>query len=384
MLTHIKDEEALRACLLKEFHWLHRHPELSYEEYETTAHIRKALEDADIRILDLPLETGLVAEIGEGDPIIALRADIDALPIEEQTDLSYRSKTKGRMHACGHDFHATSVLGAALLLKARESALQGRVRFFFQPAEEAPGGAKVVMETGALDGVSAIFGLHASPLLEVGTLGLSAGAVMASVDRFVLRFTGKGAHAAHPDLGRDPIPVAAAFIQAVQTVVSRNIDPFHAALVSVTHVEAGNTWNVIPETALVEGTTRSLSAEDRRRIRTRVTAIAGGLAKAHDMTVDTDWYEGPPATVNTAEWIDVAEGIAKDAGLHTVPAPRSLGGEDFAYYLEEVPGAFILVGTGLSASIHNPKFQVDTSALLPTARYLSALVETALKKAGSR
>ena len=376
--------ENIEAYIEDEFRWFHRHPELSYEEVETTKRIRSSLERAGIRILDLPLKTGVVAEVGEGEPLVALRADIDALPIEEQTELPYRSESKGRMHACGHDFHTSSVLGAALLLKQREKELQGRVRLFFQPAEEAPGGAKVLMEVGALQGVEAIFGLHASPLLEVGTVGISAGAVTAAVDRFVFRFRGKGTHAAHPQRGIDPIPLAAGFIQAVQTVVARNLHPFSAGLVSVTHISAGNTWNIIPEEALVEGTTRSMAIEERKLIRERVCALAEGLAAAHGAKVATDWYQGPPATTNDAFWTSLAEQAAEERKLRVVPAPKSLGGEDFAFYQEEVPGAFVLVGTGLSAAIHNPGFRIDPAALAPTAHYLAELVGAALKKVKER
>ena len=369
----------VEAYIAEEFQWFHRHPELSYEEVETTKHIRAILKRADIRILDLPLKTGLVAEVGAGGTVVALRTDIDALPIEEQTDLPYRSEHAGRMHACGHDFHISAVLGAALLLKQREEELAGRVRIFFQPAEEAPGGAKVLIEAGALQDVTAIFGLHASPLLEVGTVGISAGAVMAAVDRFVFHFRGKGTHAAHPEAGVDPIPLAAAFVQSVQTVVARNLNPFSAGLVSVTHIEAGNTWNVIPE-----GTTRSMDAQERARIRARVCALAEQLAAAYGAMVETDWYEGPPATVNDDFWAAYAAEKAKERNLNVVPAPKSLGGEDFAFYQEKVPGMFVLVGTGISPALHNPSFRIDPNALAPTAHYLAELVCGAFKKVKDR
>ena len=376
--------EQIKEYIAAEFQWFHRHPELSYEEVETTKRIRTSLERAGIRILDLSLKTGLVAEVGAGETVVALRSDIDALPIEEQTNLPYRSENAGRMHACGHDFHISSVLGAALLLKQREAKLAGRVRLFFQPAEEAPGGAKVLIEAGALQDVAAIFGLHASPLLEVGTVGISEGAVMAAVDRFVFRFRGRGAHAAHPEAGVDPIPLTAAFVQSVQTVIARNLSPFSAGLVSVTHITAGNTWNVIPAEALVEGTTRSMDAQERALIRARVCALAEQLAAAYGAAVETDWYEGPPATRNDGFWASYAAEKAKERGLNVVPAPKSLGGEDFAFYQEKVPGMFVLVGTGLSAAIHNPTFRVDPRALAPTADYLAELVRTALSKVKGR
>lgn len=382
--------ERIETTITEEFRWLHRHPELSHEEFETTKRVRTALLAAHVRILALPLATGLIAEVGEGDPVIAIRCDIDALPVEEQTNLPYRSEAFGKMHACGHDFHTAAVLGAALLLKEREKerarARRGRVRIVFQPAEEAPGGAKDVLKTGALDGVSAIFGIHAAPALEVGTVGIRAGAVTASVDRFQFRFCGKGTHAAHPNHGIDPIPIAAAFVQAVQTVVSRSLDPFSAGLVSVTHVEAGNTWNVLPETAFVEGTTRSLSAADRTRIRERVCAIAEGAAAAGGARLESDWYAGPPATDNDPAWTLLASKVAEAEGLAVLPAEVALIGEDFAFYQEYIPGAFLLVGTGLSAPLHNPKFEASPTALFPTAHYLAALADAArsapIKKAG--
>ena len=362
----------------------HTHPELSHQERRTTEFITTVLREHGMTPTLFPT-TGLMVDIGPGvGPRIAFRADLDALPIEETAPVAFRSASPGVMHACGHDFHIAAVLGAALLLKQREAKLAGRVRIFFQPAEEAPGGAKVLIEAGALQDVAAIFGLHASPLLEVGTVGISAGAVMAAVDRFVFRFRGKGTHAAHPEAGVDPIPLAAAFVQSVQTVVARNLNPFSAGLVSVTHIEAGNTWNVISEEALVEGTTRSMNAQERAHIRARVCALADQLAAAYGATVETDWYEGPPATVNDDFWAVYAEEKAKERNLTVVPAPKSLGGEDFAFYQEKVPGMFVLVGTGLSPALHNPSFRIDPSALAPTAHYLAELVCGAFKKEKER
>ena len=375
-------EEKEEKIVQETFRWLHRHPELSYEEVETTKRVREVLQEHDVAVLDSSLKTGLVAEVGTADssgPVVALRADIDALPVTEETGLPYASETPGRMHACGHDFHTSALLGAALLLKQKETELPGRVKLVFQPAEEAPGGAKKVLETGLLGDVAAVFGLHVSPLLPVGTLGIRAGAVTASVDRFQITFRGKGTHAAHPDAGIDPIPAAAAFIQAAQTIVSRNLNPFAPGLVSITHVEGGNTWNVIPETVLVEGTTRSLGKEERQLIRENLCRLAECIAEGHGSQAEIDWYEGPPATDNTPEWVEVARQAAQEQPLEVVEASASLAGEDFAYYQETLPGAFVLVGTGRSYSNHNPKFQVDPAALWPAAKYLAGLAEAALQ-----
>ncbi|MCB5724139.1 amidohydrolase [Mitsuokella jalaludinii] len=375
------NEQDIFQKITDEFYWFHRHPELSYEEVETTKRLREDLAAAGIEVLDLPLKTGLVAKVGAGEaPFIALRCDIDGLPIQEESGLAYASEHAGRMHACGHDFHISAVLGSAYLLKAKERELRGTVYLIFQPAEEAPGGARKVMETGVLKDVQAIFGLHTSPLYDVGTLGIRSGAVTASVDKFTVTFHGKGTHAAHPERGIDPIVMAASFVTAAQSIVSRNIDPAHPGLVSITHIESGNTWNVIPESSWLEGTVRCLTAEDRKLIKKRIYELAEGQAASFGGHAELTWYAGPPATDNTPDWTDFAIEVAKEAGLNVVPAPVNLAGEDFAYYQEEIPGVFVLVGTGKSPANHNPKFHVDPAALGPAARYMARLAVEAFAR----
>ena len=375
------NDQDIFQTITDEFYWFHRHPELSYEEVETTKRLREDLAAAGIEVLDLPLKTGLVAKVGTGEaPFIALRCDIDGLPIQEESGLAYASEHAGRMHACGHDFHISAVLGSAYLLKAKERELRGTVYLIFQPAEEAPGGARKVMETGVLKDVQAIFGLHTSPLYDVGTLGIRSGAVTASVDKFTVTFHGKGTHAAHPERGIDPIVMAASFVTAAQSIVSRNIDPAHPGLVSITHIESGNTWNVIPESSWLEGTVRCLTAEDRKLIKKRIYELAEGQAASFGGHAELTWYAGPPATDNTPDWTDFAIEVAKEAGLNVVPAPVNLAGEDFAYYQEEIPGVFVLVGTGKSPANHNPKFHVDPAALGPAARYMARLAVEAFAR----
>ena len=375
------NEQDIFQKITDEFYWFHRHPELSYEEVETTKRLREDLAAAGIEVLDLPLKTGLVAKVGTGEaPFIALRCDIDGLPIQEESGLAYASEHAGRMHACGHDFHISAVLGSAYLLKAKERELRGTVYLIFQPAEEAPGGARKVMETGVLKDVQAIFGLHTSPLYDVGTLGIRLGAVTASVDKFTVTFYGKGTHAAHPERGIDPIVMAASFVTAAQSIVSRNIDPAHPGLVSITHIESGNTWNVIPESSWLEGTVRCLTAEDRKLIKKRIYELAEGQAASFGGHAELTWYAGPPATDNTPDWTDFAIEVAKEAELDVVPAPVNLAGEDFAYYQEEIPGVFVLVGTGKSPANHNPKFHVDPAALGPAAKYMARLAVEAFAR----
>ena len=247
------------------FRWLHQHPELGHAEKDTTARLKEILQQAGLTFLpwQLPTGTAVVIEGGLPGKTVLLRADIDALPITEKTDLVYKSQNPGCMHACGHDFHTTAVLGAALLLQAQRSRLHGRVLVVFQPAEETSGGAAEVLQSGMAAGVSEFWGLHVTNALPVGTIGLSAGSVMASVDSFKVTVKGTGTHGATPEKGNNPLPILAALVQELPLVAQRKADPLHAKVLSITHVEGGNTWNVIPETAFLEGTLRCQNPEDR-------------------------------------------------------------------------------------------------------------------------
>lgn len=355
---------------------LHQHPELSYEEYETTGKIKQMLKEEGIEILPLELKTGVVAIIRGEKPgmMRALRCDIDALPIEEEANLPYRSLTPGKMHACGHDFHTAVVMGAAILLQRKKADLCGTVKVIFQPAEESSHGAEEILKTHVLEEVEAIFGLHTAAYLPVGTLGVKAGSVMAAVDRFVIRVKGVGCHGGHPDEGVDPIVTSAAIIQALQTIASRNLNPFHTGFVSVTRIAGGNTWNVIPGEVELEGTVRSMEREDRSFIRKRLQEIVEQTGAAYGAAAELLWYPGPPATVNDAAWAEFAKEQGKMAGYEVVPSRNSTGGEDFAFYLEQIRGCFINVGTGIGYANHHPKFEVDKKALMPAVEYFAKLL----------
>ena len=376
------ERKALEQKLTGFFEELHMHPELSYEEYETTERIKRELAAAGIEILQIPLKTGVTAIVRGAKPgkTYGLRCDIDALPIEEETDLPYKSKTPGKMHACGHDFHTAAVFGAALLLQERKEELQGTVKILFQPAEESSHGAETVLETGVLSDVTAIFGLHTAAYLPVGTLGIRAGSVMAAVDRFELNITGTGCHGGHPDEGVDTILVAASVIQAFQSIVGRNLNPFHTGVVSVTRINGGNTWNVIPDKVELEGTVRSMEKDDRIFIERRMREIAEHTAAAYGANAEVLWYPGPPATVNEKAWSAFAQKVAEESGFEVVPQRNSTGGEDFAFYLEKIPGCFINVGTGVGYPNHHPKFYADEAALTPAAEYLEKLLVEALRQ----
>lgn len=376
------EQKVLEQKLTDFFEELHSHPELSYEEYETTERIKRGLHAAGIEILQTPLKTGVVAIIRGAQPgkTYGLRCDIDALPIMEETELPYKSEIPGKMHACGHDFHTAAVLGTALLLQERKEKLHGNVKILFQPAEESSHGAETVLQTGILSDVEAIFGLHTAAYLPVGTLGIRAGSVMAAVDRFELNITGTGCHGGHPDEGVDTILVAASVIQALQSIVGRNLNPFHTGVVSVTRIHGGNTWNVIPDKVELEGTVRSMDKEDRVFIEKRMRGIAENTAAAYGAKAELLWYPGPPATVNEETWSAFAEDVAKECGYEVVPQRNSTGGEDFAFYLEKIPGCFINVGTGVGYPNHHPQFYADEAALAPAAEYFARLLEEALGK----
>lgn len=366
--------------LIEFFRDLHAHPELGNEEFRTTERVRAALRAHGIETLDTGLATGALAVIGGGRPgrTIGLRCDMDALPVQEESGLPYASETPGVMHACGHDFHTAVMLGAALLLKEREAELSGKVYVVFQPAEELASGGKAMAATHLTDDAEEFFSVHTYPGFPAGTLGIKEGPVMAAPDRFSLTIRGVGAHAAQPHKGVDPIPAAAAFVLAAQSIVSRSIDPFEPVVVSVAHVRAGNTWNVVPETAFVEGTVRSLRPGPRAQIRDALGRMAAATAAAHGCTADFAWDEGPDPVVNDPELCRAARELARELGFNTALQEDTMGGEDFSEYTRNCPGAFIRVGTGGGYPNHHPKFTADPAALCPAARYFA---ELALRRA---
>ncbi len=372
--------ENLNDELIGLYRKLHENPELSNEEFETTKLIKSLLEKAEIEILDLPLETGLVAQIkgNPNGPVVAIRGDIDALPIQEETTLPYKSKVDGMMHACGHDFHTAVILGAAYLLKRHQPSLVGTVKFIFQPGEESADGAKKIISTGVLDDVNAIFGIHNISDAEVGIMGIKTGAMTAAVDRFEIKITGVGSHAAKPERSVDPIIIATSIVTALQTIISRNIGPTEKALLSVTHIESGNTWNVIPEFAYIEGTVRTLSEDIRQLIHKRMNEIVIGIAKSFGGNAELIWHLGAPATNNSEEWVEFSSKIGRRAGYNVKQISMGLEGEDFAYYQKDIPGAFITVGTGKSYAHHHPEYKIDEKAILNCSKYFAQLAEGAL------
>lgn len=358
-------------------HYLHQHPEISENEFETTAFIKKHLKDLGIEPLDYPLKTGVIAEIGSGQPIIALRADIDALPIIEKTGLAYASKN-GAMHACGHDFHQTSLLGAAQILKEREAEIKGTVRLIFQPAEENFQGAYQVIEAGGIEGVSAIIGYHNNPHLKPGQIGLRSGAIMAGVEQFEVTVAGISAHAARPDLGVDTVLAITTMIHNLQQIVSRTVSPFDSAVLSVTHIDVGTTWNVLPAKGFFEGTIRTFDPKIRLAVINKFTKIVETTAEQFGAQVSIQWGKSPKVTYNDATLTPLIFENSKTFAqvIETLP---STGGEDFAAYQEKIPGVFAFVGSNGADNApdwHHDDFIVKDEAL-PTA--VNYFVENAFK-----
>lgn len=360
---------------------LHRHPELSNEEYETTEYIISLLKQAGVRIVDYGLKTGVIAEIGglQGGPVIALRADIDALPIQEDTGLPYASQVPGRMHACGHDFHTAALLGAVYQLKEQEDSLKGTIRFLFQPAEEKAKGAQQIIAAGGLEDVRAVIGMHNKPDLPVGTIGIKEGPLMAAADGFIAEVRGFGTHAAVPEAGIDPIVAASHIVTALQSIVSRNVSSLNSAVISVTQIHSGNSWNIIPETAVLEGTIRSFDEAVRGRVLKRFEEVVTGVAAALGAEASVRWIGGPPPVINDVLLARLGEETAADLGYTSVQPVPSPAGEDFAFYQQAVPGLFVFTGTAGSREWHHPEFDLDEAALPVGAGFFSSLAVRVLE-----
>lgn len=362
---------------------LHQYPELSMQEVETTGRLKKWLAENGIFVKPLPLRVGVVAEITGANPgpTIALRSDIDALPIEEETGFAFASRHAGVMHACGHDVHMATMLGAAILLNEQKASLRGKVRILFQPAEEEASGAKwFAAQPGVLDGVQAILGFHNKPDLPAGTIGVRAGALMASVDRFEIEIIGSGGHGGIPDRCTDPIVIGSQLVNAIQTIVSRRLSSLDNAVVSVTKFIAGNTWNIIPATAALAGTVRTFQEEARAQIPKFLQEACDGIALANRAQIKLHWQPSVGVVKNTPALAAVAFKVAEEGGFRVVEAEQSPAGEDFSYYLETLPGCFVWVGTEGPYQWHHPSYTVNEKALSVGARYFCAFAQEVLEK----
>jgi hippurate hydrolase len=364
---------------------LHTIPELDFDLFETAAFVAARLREIGVdEIHEGIAKTGIVALIrgGAPGPVVGLRADMDALPIEEARDLPWKSRRPGRMHACGHDGHTTILLGAARYL-AETRNFAGTVALIFQPSEEMSGGGRVMCEEGMMGrfGIARVFGLHNEPGRALGEIGTRPGALLAAVDDFTITVRGRGGHAAYPQACVDPVPAALQIGLGLQAIKARRIDPLAPAVISLTILRAGEASNVIPETAVLGGTVRTLDEAVRRQIAEDVARLAEATAAAHGARAEIDYVLGYPVLVNDAGEAAFCAGVAAEVvGAERVDPNRrpEMGAEDFAYMLQERPGAYVFLGTGEGAGLHHPEFDYNDEASPIGASYFVRLVERAL------
>jgi len=364
---------------------LHRHPELAFDCHQTAAYIVARLEEIGVDEIHTGIaQSGIVAILnGQGDgPTIGLRADMDALPIDEATGAEHASTVPGKMHACGHDGHVTMLLGAAKYL-AETRRFSGRVALIFQPAEEDGGGGQVMVQEGVMDrfGIAEVYGIHNAPGVPFGQFQTTRGALMASVDTAVVHVTGRGGHAATPHETIDPIPPLVAMVQGLQTILSRNIYAMDEAVLSVTMIQAGTASNIVPEEAMFAATIRCFKPEVRALLKKRIYEIVEGTASAFNVSARIDYDWGYPPTINhEAQAIFAAAAAAEvvGEGMVDLDAGREMGSEDFSYMLEARPGAYLFMGTGPGAGLHHPAFDFNDEAAPVGASFFARLVERAL------
>lgn len=328
---------------------IHTHPELGLDLPETKAAVLQSLQGMDLEILESEATSGVVAVLrgARPGPTLVLRGDMDALPMPEDTDLEFKSKVSGAMHACGHDSHVAMLAQAVRLLDGHRDELSGAIKFMFQPGEEGAAGARYMLDEGLLDDADAAFALHIFPLLPVGTIATRSGALLAAADEFEIELLGRGGHASMPHHTVDPIPVVCELVQALQSFVTRRVDAFDPAVVTVARIESGTTTNVIPESATIAGTIRTVSERTRERVHEGIQTLAKGIADAHGLEARLSLHRGYPVTVNhdgfTTFAIEIARELLGAESVIVQPNP-AMGAEDWSYVLQRVPGTMAFLG----------------------------------------
>lgn len=379
----ISQSREIHQWIVEKRRAIHRHPELMYEEFETSKLVQNTLSELGIEFEKDIAVTGVVGLVGNGEgPCIALRADMDALPIHEEADVEFRSEIDGKMHACGHDCHTAMLLGAAKVLKDNESKINGTIKLIFQPAEEGGAGGKMMRDQGVLEDpdVERIFGLHVSDKLPTGTLASKEGTLLAATSSIKIIVSGNGGHAAMPHLTVDPVVTGSKIVVELQTLVSRELDPLESGVISITMANAGSATNVIPSSMELQGTIRSLTSDGITRLQHRVREVAEGIAMANRCMAEVTFPGNDfPPTVNDGECWELGKISAGEIlGEERVSEMGAImGGEDFSYYTQVIPGCFSFLGVGnpeIGAvyGVHHPKFKVDEDALsLGTAIHVS-------------
>ena len=389
MEIHIKPEiKALKESIISTRRDIHQHPELAFDEHRTAQLVADRLQSFGMDVQTGVGKTGVVGILkGNGNgKTIALRADMDALPMQETSDISYKSINDGVMHACGHDGHTAMLLGAAEVLSKKSDQLKGTVKFLFQPAEEGQGGARYMIEDGALNGVDEVYGIHLWNYQEYGTVGVKPGPILAAADLFEITIHGKGGHGATPQGTKDAIVISSHLVQTLQTIVSRNTNPIESTVVTIGQINGGYNFNIIADTVILKGTTRAYTEENRQLIKRRMEEIIIGSEKIFGAKIELDYEDGYPPTINdpiaTENLLKAAKKIVgKNAAGHPY---LSMGGEDFSYFLQKVPGCYFLIGSApqdkkpLSVPHHCSHFDIDERALLIGSSVYLQLVDDLL------
>lgn len=384
MVEWIKSADALLPELVRVRRHLHQHPEVGFNEENTSAFVYDYLKTLGLTPVRIG-ETGVVAELDSGRPgtVVALRADMDALPVQEMNDCEYASVNSGVMHACGHDSHTTMLLLTAKFLQENRDQWNGKVKLLFQPAEEAPpGGALALIAAGVLEGVDAIYGLHVSPDIAVGQIGLSVGPIMANSDNFRIKLIGYGGHGAAPHQTIDAVAIGCQLVNSLQTIVSRNVNPVESAVLTVGKISGGTRFNIVAENCELIGTVRTLSHETQEMVRGRMLALTKAAAEGNGAEFEFEYNLGYPAVINPEGGVAVVQQVATAvlgaAGVVQLQHP-SMVGEDFGYYLRQKPGAFFWLGVhGQDMPyypLHNPRFNLDERAMVNGVRLFAALVD---------
>ena len=366
---------------------IHQHPELAFDEHRTSKLVAERLESFGIEIQTGVGKTGVVGTLkGKNDgKTIAFRADMDALPLQETSDISYKSKNAGIMHACGHDGHTAMLLGTAEVLSKQADKLNGTLKFFFQPAEEGHGGARFMIDDGALEGVDEVYGIHLWNYQKYGTIGVKSGPIMAAADIFEITVHGKGGHGAAPQGTKDAVLIAAHLIQTLQTIVSRNTNPIESTVVTVGQINGGYNFNIIADKVTLRGTTRAYTEDNRQLIKKRMKEIIAGTEKTFGTKIELDYEAGYPPTINDPTAADnLLNAAQKIVGDGAGNPYLSMGAEDFSYFLQKVPGCYFLVGSApegrepLSVPHHCSHFDIDERALLVGSSVYLQLAESLL------
>ncbi|MCH1524623.1 MAG: amidohydrolase [Candidatus Thalassarchaeaceae archaeon] len=370
----ISEAKEIQSWIVEKRRIIHQNPELMYEEFETSKLVQKTLSDLDITFEKDIAITGVVGIVGNGaGPCVALRADMDALPIHEETDIDFKSKIDGKMHACGHDCHTAMLLGAARLLKENEEEINGTIKLIFQPAEEGGAGGKMMRDQGVLQNprVEQIYALHVAGTMPIGTLASREGTLLAGTSTVKIIVKGNGGHAAAPHHTIDPVVTGSKIIVELQTIISRELSPLESGVISITMTKAGNACNVIPSTMELEGTIRSLTLEGILKLQTRVKEVAESIAIANRCKAEVTFPGNDyPPTINDAECWNLGKSAAIEilGDAQVAEMGPIMGGEDFAYYTQEIPGCFSFLGVGNTEidaiyDVHHPMFKVDEEAL---------------------